>query len=231
MSRRQDFLNNHLAQVPFTPTQHNTILMRSETLPIVAAQDIEASDWSGNYWLSLVGSWLEHRCSLLINIKTAFSPLTFNDFELGSIAENTFSIDEEQTLKILLLSQQLNNPPVLMRSCLVGTRFANVTEYVPTNLFEYSKLLSLCTVFDKKLNHVVSFCHTDFQKLVGFVWEIKSFEFVIINFKNRCWFLHITSSYGKKGTIQWNEISKSLCNWVKEFLFERCILLSSVRKY
>ena len=35
LSRRQDFLNNHLARVPITPNQNGTIEMREEVLSSV----------------------------------------------------------------------------------------------------------------------------------------------------------------------------------------------------
>ena len=39
LSPRQDFLNNHLARVPFTPNQEGTMEMRDEVLSSVGAQD------------------------------------------------------------------------------------------------------------------------------------------------------------------------------------------------
>ena len=45
LSRRQDFLNNHLAQDPFTPNQQGTMEMREEVLSNVGAQDLDTSDY------------------------------------------------------------------------------------------------------------------------------------------------------------------------------------------
>ena len=42
MSQRQDFLNNHLAQVPITPNEQGTFEMR-EVLSSVGAQDLDTS--------------------------------------------------------------------------------------------------------------------------------------------------------------------------------------------
>ena len=43
LSLRQDFLNNHLAQVPNTPNQRRTFQMREEVPSSVGAQDLETS--------------------------------------------------------------------------------------------------------------------------------------------------------------------------------------------
>ena len=43
--QRQDFLNNHLAQVPITPNQQGTFEMREEVLSSVGAQDMDTSSF------------------------------------------------------------------------------------------------------------------------------------------------------------------------------------------
>ena len=43
LSRKQDFLNNHLARVPITPNQEGTMEMREEVLSSVGAQDLDTS--------------------------------------------------------------------------------------------------------------------------------------------------------------------------------------------
>ena len=45
MSQRQKFLKNHLAQVPFTPTQEGTMEMRDEVLSSVGTQDMDANGY------------------------------------------------------------------------------------------------------------------------------------------------------------------------------------------
>ena len=45
LSQRQDFLNNHLAQVPFTPNQQGTFEIREEILSSVGAQDLDTSSY------------------------------------------------------------------------------------------------------------------------------------------------------------------------------------------
>ena len=41
LSQRQDFLDNHLPQVPITPNQQGTVEMREEVLSSVRAQDTD----------------------------------------------------------------------------------------------------------------------------------------------------------------------------------------------
>ena len=43
--RQEDFLNNHLARVPFTPNQEGTIEMREEVLSSVGVQDFDTSSY------------------------------------------------------------------------------------------------------------------------------------------------------------------------------------------
>ena len=43
--QRQDFLNNHLAQVPITPKQQGTFEMREEVLCSVGAQDLDTCSY------------------------------------------------------------------------------------------------------------------------------------------------------------------------------------------
>ena len=45
LSQRQDFLNNHLAQVPITPIQQESSEMREEVLSNVGAQDLDTSSY------------------------------------------------------------------------------------------------------------------------------------------------------------------------------------------
>ena len=45
LSQRQDFLNNHLAQVPITPNQEKTMDMREEVFSSVGAQDLDTSSY------------------------------------------------------------------------------------------------------------------------------------------------------------------------------------------
>ena len=45
LSQRQDFLNNHVAQVPITPHQEGTMGMRGEVISSVGAQYLDTSSY------------------------------------------------------------------------------------------------------------------------------------------------------------------------------------------
>ena len=45
LSQRQDFLNNHLAQVPITPNQQGTFEMREKILSSVGVQELDTSSY------------------------------------------------------------------------------------------------------------------------------------------------------------------------------------------
>ena len=67
-------------------------------------------------------------------IDTPFSPSTFHDFEMGSMAQNSILIDEEQykenfpPLQSTPVSERPTQPPVLLRSHLFGTRIEKIPE-------------------------------------------------------------------------------------------------------
>ena len=58
LSRRQDFLNNHLARVPFTPNQEGTMEMRDEVLSSVGAQDLDTSSYQLSYLEDIEFNWV-----------------------------------------------------------------------------------------------------------------------------------------------------------------------------
>ena len=45
MSQRQEFLNNHLARVPVTPSQQGTHEVKDEVLSSVGAQDMDTNGY------------------------------------------------------------------------------------------------------------------------------------------------------------------------------------------
>ena len=75
-------------------------------------------------------------------IDTPFSPSTFNDFEMSSVAENTILIDEEENKEnfppspTTPVSERPTRPPALLRSRPFGTRTEKVPNYVDRNFFE-----------------------------------------------------------------------------------------------
>ena len=101
LSQRQQFMNNHLAQVPVTPNQLGTHEMRNEVLSSVGAQ--EGLDKSGYqvsadlddvefYWKN---DKLDIDAVFRSGIDTCFSPTAFDNLEMGGSAENPILLDEE----------------------------------------------------------------------------------------------------------------------------------------
>ena len=98
------------------------------------------------------------------SINTPFSPPTFNNFEMSSLAGNPILIDEEQDLEnypphpttpiTTPVSERPTQSPVLMSSHPFGTTIENVPDYVYRNLFRVFKILLLCTNFNKNFFNV-----------------------------------------------------------------------------
>ena len=91
-------------------------------------------------------------------IDIPFSPLTFNDYEMSSMAENPILNDEEQDKENSpppVLTSPVSERPTellaLMRSCPFGTKIVRIPEYPERNLFEYFLSLS-CMCFIKTSN-------------------------------------------------------------------------------
>ena len=100
LSRRQDFSNNDTAWVPITPKQEGTKQMKDEVLLSVGAQDMDTSGYQVSdldvfefYWEN---DQLAVDTVFRPGIYTTFSLSTFNDLEMGSLAETLILVDEEE---------------------------------------------------------------------------------------------------------------------------------------
>ena len=84
-SKRQDFLNNHLARVPITPNQEATMEMKDEVLSSVGAQDLDTSSYqvSDLEDIEFKNSQLDMDAVFRPGIDTPFSPTTFDDLLMG----------------------------------------------------------------------------------------------------------------------------------------------------
>ena len=112
LSRRQQFLKNHLARFPVTLYQQGTHEIRDEVLSSVAAQ--EGLD-TGGYQVSAAAAladvefyWendqLDVDAVFRPTIDFAFSPTAFDALEMGGSAENPILLDEEAHIE--------NSPPI-----------------------------------------------------------------------------------------------------------------------
>ena len=156
LSRRQNFLNNHLARVPITLNQEGTIERREEVLSSVGAQDLDTSSYQVSDLKDIEFNWedphLDMDAVFRPGIDTPFSPTTFDDLLMGDgSVENPIVLDEEEDKENAPPqstpgSVRPTEPPRLQRSRAFGARKENVPDYVYRNLFQ--KLL-LCLCFDK----------------------------------------------------------------------------------
>ena len=148
LSQRQDFLNNHLAQVPNTPNQPGTFEMREEVLSSVGAQDLDTSSYQASNHEDIDFNWekslLDMYAVFRPGIDTPFSPLsptTIDDSLMGDgSVENPIVLDEEEDKEnapppTTPKSVRPTEPPRLRRSRAFGARMENVPDHVFRNLF------------------------------------------------------------------------------------------------
>ena len=164
LSQRQDLLQNHLERVLITPNRQGTMEMQDEVLSSVGAQDMDTSGYQVSDLEDIEFHWedpdLNMDAIFRPGIVTPFFLSTFNNFEMGSMAENTILIDEEQekensplpTHPTSIVSERPTQPRVFMRSRSFGTRIEKVLDFVHRNLFEKLILRLLCMCFNVNYN-------------------------------------------------------------------------------
>ena len=145
LSQRQDFLNNHLAQVPKTPNQQGTFELREEVLSSVGAQNLDTSSYQVSNLDDIEFNWensqLDMDAVFRPDIDTPFSPTTFDDLLMGDgSVENPIVLDEEEDKEnhpppTTPESVRPTKPPKLQRSRAFGARMEKVPDYGFRNLF------------------------------------------------------------------------------------------------
>ena len=146
LSQRQDFLNNHLAQVPITPNQQGTFEMREKILPSVGVQDLDTSSYQVSDLEDIVFNWenlqLVMHAVFRPGIDTPFSRTTFDDLLIGDgSVENPIVLDEEEGKEnapsppTTPESVRPTETPRLQRSRAFGARMEKVPDYVFRKLF------------------------------------------------------------------------------------------------
>ena len=145
LSQRQDFLNNHLGQVPITPNQQGTFEMREEVLSSVGAQNLDTSSYQVSDLEDIEFNWensqLDMDAVFRPGIDTPFSPTTFDNLLIGDgSVENPIVLDEEgdeENTPTTPESARPTEPPRLQRNCAFGARVENVPDYVYRKLFQH----------------------------------------------------------------------------------------------
>ena len=145
LSQRQNFLNNHLAQVPITPNQEWTIEKREAKLSSVWAHDLDTSSYQASDLEDIEFNWedsqLDMDAAFRPGIDTPFSSTTFDDSLMGDgSVENPIALDEQEDTEnapppTTPESVRPTEPPRLQRSRAFGARMENVPDYVFRNLF------------------------------------------------------------------------------------------------
>ena len=146
LSQKQDFMYLHLARVPITSNQEVTREMRDEVFSSVGGQHNDRSGFQvsdlDDVEVYCGNDHLDVDVVSRTVLDTPFSPSTFIDFEISSMAENLIPIDEMQAkencppLPATPVSQRPIQHRVLKRSCPIGTRIQKVPDYVYRNLLE-----------------------------------------------------------------------------------------------
>ena len=111
LSQSQQFLNNHLARVPVTPSQQGSHEMKDEILSSVAGQDMDTSGYQVSADLNDVEFYWENdqldvAAVFKPGIDTIFSPTAFDDFGWEIQQKTPFFSTKRKTRRILLLQQQ-----------------------------------------------------------------------------------------------------------------------------
>ena len=147
LSQKQDFLNNHLAQVPITPTPNQQAIfeMREEILSSVGAQDLDTNSYQVSNLEDIEFNWenaqLDMDAVFRPGLDTPFSPTTFDDLLMGDgSVENPIVLDEEEDKEnapppTTPEPVRPTEPPRLQRSRAFGARLENVPNFVFRNLF------------------------------------------------------------------------------------------------
>ena len=126
LPQRQEFLSNHLPQVPITPNQQGTFEMREEVLSSVGAQDLDTSSYQVFDLEDIEINWENDQLDLDAVYRpgkdTPYSPTTVDDSSMeGSSVENPIVLDEEEDKENAApstpVSERSTEPPIPEKSC------------------------------------------------------------------------------------------------------------------
>ena len=120
-SAETSLFGHTLARLLITPNRQGAMCMFDEVLSSVGAQDMDTSWYQVSALENIEFHWkyldLNKDTTIRPDTNTPFSPSTFNDFEIGSLAEKPIPNEEGEDkkksppLQSNPASQQLNEPP------------------------------------------------------------------------------------------------------------------------
>ena len=108
LSRKQDFLENQLAQIAITPNRQGTFEMSGEVLATTGAQDMDTRGYQLSDMEDIEFFWenlqVELGAVFKQGIDTPFSPTAVDDLEMaeGGSYENPIPLDNEEDKGALL---------------------------------------------------------------------------------------------------------------------------------
>ena len=139
LSRRQGFLNNHLARVPINPNQQGTLEMRYEVHWSVGARDMDTSGYQVSDLDSIESYWINDRLEVDALYRPGVDTLFVNSvWRLwdGRIRWKRHSPQRRELSSKNNSLWETNTSSALLRSRPFGTRIENAAYYVLRNLFQ-----------------------------------------------------------------------------------------------
>ena len=146
LSKRQDFLDNHLPLVSITQNQEGTTEMRDGVLSSVGAQDLDTSSYQVSDLADIEFIWENSQKYMDAVFRpgkdTPFSLSTFDDLSMKGSVENHIVLDEEEDKEnappppSIPESVRPTEPHRLQRNRAFGARMAILPEYVFRYLFQ-----------------------------------------------------------------------------------------------
>ena len=146
LSQRQDFLDNHLARNPGTPSQQRTHEMRDKVLSSVGPQDLDTSCYQLTDLEDIEFNWKNSQLDMDAvyrpGIDTSFSPTTFDYLSMERSGGNPIVMCKEEDKEKFPpfpstpLPVRPTEPPSLQRIPAFGATIENIPDYVYRNLFQ-----------------------------------------------------------------------------------------------
>ena len=114
LSQRPAFLNNRIAEVPYTPIWQGVLEMRDDVFLSVGTENKDTIGYQGSDLEAIEFHWenpdLKVDALFRPGLDTPFPPSIFIDFEMYSLAENPILIEEKQDKENIPRLQQPQSP-------------------------------------------------------------------------------------------------------------------------
>ena len=149
-------MENHLTQIPITPSQQGTFELREEVVASAGAQDMDTSGYDLSDLEGIEFFWENPQVELDVVFgrpgrETFFFTNSFQRFRDGmrrTILRIVLDVEEdkENSTQTTPVFERLVEPPRLFRKCPSGRQIDNVPEFVYRTLFEYIYCVRVCNI-------------------------------------------------------------------------------------